>query len=422
MKIKKLLFYLFLSISYINAVESSLPVEVQAVSAIVMNADTGLILYEKDAYTASHPGSTTKIATALLAIKLSEGRLKEKVTAQQQAIGSLPYAERERRGKSSPSYVLEHGNSHIGIKRGEILDIETLLYGLMIASGNDAANVLAQHLSGDIPTFIHEMNIYMKSIGCKQTNFVNPHGLSRDDHLTTAYDLAMMAKEGLSIPLFKKIVSTVRYPRPATNMQKKTTMLQKNRLLRKSSDYYYSKCTGIKTGTVQKAGYCLVASAQQGDRNLIVVLLNCKSTAARFKEAKRVFEIAFAEPKLTREVLRKGKQNWVFDLKDAEKRLETYLEEPYTVEYYPSEEPIFKAHIERFPLILPIEQGTVVGEVRVFSEDGSIEKTVELKANNRVDLKLGAKLIRLWNGGGKTIAAILAALFAGFAILNWRRH
>ncbi|SCA63470.1 D-alanyl-D-alanine carboxypeptidase DacF [Chlamydiales bacterium SCGC AG-110-M15] len=415
--------YILLCLFYpsLGLYASSLHVNIRADAAIVMNAETGVILYEKDAYEQFYPASTTKIATALLAIKLSEGRLKEKVVAKQEAIGSLSEAERKRREKSIPAYTLEHGNSHIGIKRGEKLDIETLLYGLMIASGNDAANVLAQHLSGNINEFIKELNRYLKTIGCLQTNYINPHGLHGNDHKSTAYDLAMMAREGMKSPLFRKIVSTQRYPRPKTNKQEPSILVQTNRLIKKSSKYYYPKCTGIKTGYTRKAGYCLVASAIQGDRNLIAVVLKCDSQAIRFQDAKKLFEAAFSEPKLTREILKKGKQRWVFNLEGASSKLRTYLDDAFSIQYYPSEEPNVKAHIERFPIELPIEKGTIIGQVKVLSEDGVIEKTLPLRALNAVDLKFWQKLIKGWNNFGEQGAIGLAVLFAGLAVVTWRK-
>src|SRR3984957_869054 len=225
-----------------------LQLSVSTEEAILMNAKTGKVLFEKNGYKQAYPASTTKIATALLTLHRCRDHLDILITAERESLASISPQAKRQSDYRSPSHWIETDSTHIGIKQGEELSLNDLLHGMLIASGNDAANVIAQRLGGTIPKFMEDVNDYLKKIGCKNTHFNNPHGLHHPAHMTTAYDLAVMAREGLKDPIFKQIVSTVRYTSAQTNLEFERTFTQTNQLLKKGP-FFYQKAIGVKTGT-----------------------------------------------------------------------------------------------------------------------------------------------------------------------------
>jgi D-alanyl-D-alanine carboxypeptidase (penicillin-binding protein 5/6) len=160
-------------IGFLQKGESAcLQCELSAPSAVLMNAETGKVLFAKNADVPCYPASTTKMATALYALHQKKDCLQQKIVASKEALMTVSPSVRKR---SHPSYRLEFGGTHIGIKAGEELDYQTLLYGLMLSSGNDAANVIAEFISGSIPQFMQELNLFLQEIGCKNSRFQNPH-------------------------------------------------------------------------------------------------------------------------------------------------------------------------------------------------------------------------------------------------------
>jgi D-alanyl-D-alanine carboxypeptidase (penicillin-binding protein 5/6) len=242
---------------------------ISAESAILIDASTGDILYEKNGNKLMYPASTTKIMTAILT--LENTNLKDKVIIDEET----PFTEGSR------IYVIED----------EEFTVEQLLYALLVASANDAAVALAKHISGSIEEFAKLMNKRAKELGAKNTHFTNPNGLPDDEHVTTAYDLAMIAKYAMTIPKFREIIKTVRYQIPPTNKQTETRYLKNtNRLLwgvgRSNKILYdgewinikYDIVDGIKTGYTSEAQQCLVSTAQKNGRRLISVVLKAIRT------------------------------------------------------------------------------------------------------------------------------------------------
>ncbi|MDH5159990.1 D-alanyl-D-alanine carboxypeptidase family protein [Heyndrickxia oleronia] len=212
---------------------------VSAASAILMDQDSGRILYEKNAKDVRKIASITKIMTAILAIE--SGKLKEDV-------------------KISDTAVRTEGSS-IYLKPGDIVNLEDLVYGLMLRSGNDAANAIAEHVGGSIDGFVFLMNQKAEEIGMQNTHFANPNGLdNKDNHFSTAYDMALLTKYAMQNKTYKKISGTKSYKGWAN----------KNRLLTEK----YKYCTGGKTGFTKKAKRTLVTTATKEHQNLIAVTLN----------------------------------------------------------------------------------------------------------------------------------------------------
>lgn len=254
------------SITPINTTENVNDLSIYSSNCILMEASTGRILYAKDAQEIVFPASTTKIMTAILTLENCE--LTDIATVSHDAIFSVP-----------ASY------SHASLKEGEELTIEQLLNVLLIPSANDAANVLAEHISGSVDDFAVLMNEKAKEIGCLNTHFVNPNGVHNEEHTTTAYDLALMGRYAMQNSTFRSIVKKSRYSLPATNKYDKTDRIfnTTNDLLRENNstakdNYYYEYATGIKTGYTTDAGSCIVASAKKDNMEVIAVVLGGSTT------------------------------------------------------------------------------------------------------------------------------------------------
>lgn len=368
-------------------------------SAIVTNAETGAILFEHNAYVQRYPASTTKVATALYALKLKGDDLDIPITAEKDSVASLSQEAKRKSNYSQPSYWLEPDGMHIGIKNGEILSLRDLLKGMMITSGNDAANVIAQALGPTIPAFMDQLNAYLQELGCKQTVFCNPHGLHDPKHQSTAYDLALITREALKNPIFRDIVAQTRFMRPKTNKQAATTLLQTNRLIRPGK-FYYSKAIGVKTGSHAKAKKTFIGAAESDGRTLIVVLLGYQDRDAIFQDAIHLFDAAFNQPKIQRVYLKEGPQTFTQNIPKATQPLQTYLSEPLSLDYYPAEDPKVKCLLYWDPVTLPISKGKKVGELKLVDAQGEVLKNASLLAADNVRLawpyRWWAHLPSLW--------------------------
>ncbi len=238
-------------------------VTTSASAAVVIDMETGRVLLSYHENEPLPMASTTKVMTALLA--LENGNLDDVVTVSQNAYG-VP-------------------GTSIYLSLGEHIRLRDLLYGLLLASGNDAAVAIAEHIGGDVETFCRMMNQRAQELGCQDTVFVNPNGLPADGHHTTALDLALIAREAMSHELFREIVSTQRATIPWEGRSYDRVLNNKNRLL---SDY--EGATGIKTGYTRAAGRCLVFGAQRDGLEVVGVTLHC---ADWFDESARLMDLAF---------------------------------------------------------------------------------------------------------------------------------
>lgn len=222
---------------------------VSAYSAVLISADDGSVLYEHNAHEPLAMASTTKIMTALLALE-----------------------EAERAGDPvidiTEEMVRVEGSS-MGLQAGNRLTMTNLVSGMLLASGNDAANAAALYLAGSQEAFAEQMNARAAEIGMDSTHFVTPSGLDDEEHYSTAYDMALLAQEALRCPEFARIAASstlqVEFAEPA----QKVSYSNHNKLLR-----MYEGCIGVKTGFTKKAGRCLVSAAQREGTTLIAVTLN----------------------------------------------------------------------------------------------------------------------------------------------------
>lgn len=241
---------------------------VSAASVILMDRETGRVLFERNAKERRSPASTTKIMTAILI--LEKGRLHEKVLVGEQAASA--------------------GGFRLGLKPGQVVSLKDLLAAILVGSANDAAVAAAAHIAGSERRFVDLMNTKAAQLGMKDTHFANPHGLDEDGHYSTAYDLALLARYALQNPSFAQLVS--RRKVQVTIRDGRTRRVVKRRVLKthnKLLDRFHG-ADGVKTGYTEAAGPSLVASARRGDRGLIAVLLN---DPRRFADAASLLEYGF---------------------------------------------------------------------------------------------------------------------------------
>jgi D-alanyl-D-alanine carboxypeptidase len=353
------------------------PGYISAISAILIDAQSGKILYEKNAHELRSPASVVKIATCAYALQQKGDMLDTLLSTPQECIGAVSESEKVKRNYSQPAHWLVHDASHMGLKKGEELTFKDLLYGMMVASADDASNVIAHFAGeGNINTFMDGMNQWIKSCGCSNTTFMNPHGLYHPKQRTTAYDMAFIAKEAMKNSFFRELIKTVKYTRPKTNKQESTQLVQTNQLLRKGK-WYYTHATGMKTGKIEHSGYGLVASAEKDNRSLISVVLGCKERADTFKESIQLFEAAFNEPKVEKTLFEQGPQKFEQEFLGVG-LVKTYLSTPLTVSYYASTEPTLTASLTWNDFAPPLLKGEPIAMITIHDQDQQLVATAPL--------------------------------------------
>jgi D-alanyl-D-alanine carboxypeptidase (penicillin-binding protein 5/6) len=365
--IKKALICLFLFSGNLFALP--LAIDTDAASAILMNADSGRILWEKNSHESHYPASITKIATVLYTLQVADEQLHELIEADSDVVATISADAKKRSGYTLPAWWLEPDGTHMGIKKGESLPLRDLLYGIMLISANDAANMVARYVGGTIPQFMTELNGFLRTIGMHNTTFQNPHGLHHPGHKTTAHDMALLAQEALRSSSFSAIVSSTRHMRPKTNKQEASPILQSNDLLRKGRKNYYTKAIGIKTGYTSLAQHTLVAAARDKSRTLIAVLLKNEERQKMFADAIKLFEAAFSQTPIERKLVAKGLQPYETEIQGADRKLKTYASEDFSIHYFPAEEPLFQCFLSWHKLTLPIKEGEEVATLQFFEGD-----------------------------------------------------
>lgn len=226
--------------------------EVSSEAAIVMDINTGVILYAKNIHEQLYPASTTKIMTCLLAAENSA--LSDTVTFSYEAVHSLP-----------------SGASNIGMDEGQSITMEEALYGIMVGSANEVANAVAEHVSGSIDDFVDLMNEKAAELGCTDTHFANTNGLHEDDHYTSVYDMALIASEFFSNELLSRISNTPRYHFVATDTQPDDFYISNTHAI-VTGEYTYSGLVGGKTGYTNEARRTLVTCAERDGMKLVCIV------------------------------------------------------------------------------------------------------------------------------------------------------
>lgn len=250
-----------------------------AQAAILIEADTGNVIFEKNADQRMYPASITKIMTCWLALNsLTPEQLEMKVQVSDNAVN------------------LASDESTAKFASGEEVRIIDLIYAAILVSGNDAATAIAEGLSGSVSAFVEIMNFAAASLGCQDTHFVNANGLHDENHYSTARDLAIIARVAMQNETFRKVVSTTSYVLPRDNIYRSRSLTTGIKfLLPVETKYYYEWATGMKTGTTSAAGKCFVASASRDGVNLIAVVLGAENDGDRYTDAKKLLEYGFTQ-------------------------------------------------------------------------------------------------------------------------------
>lgn len=248
---------------------------IEADGGIVMEAETGVILYGKNIRETYYPASITKLLTAQ--IVLDHCKLNETVEFSKNAV-----------------YNVEQGSKSLSMDTGDRMSVKDSLYGLLLHSANEVANALAEHTAGSVEDFAKLMNEKAKELGCKGSNFVNPSGLNDPDHYTTAYDMALIAQSALNYPEIVEIMGTRLYKIPPSQKAPEgQTISPGHKMLKKNESVYDADVFGGKTGYTSLAGNTLVTYAKKEDMTLIVVILNGHQT--HYSDTKKLLDFGFGQ-------------------------------------------------------------------------------------------------------------------------------
>ncbi len=248
---------------------------IQAEAGIVMDMDTGTVLYGKNVYDKEYPASITKIMTTLVALDV--GNLDDVITCGDEV------------------YDIEYNSSNLGIQPGEEITLRQALYGLMLESANDIGNAIAVHYAGSNSAYAQLMNEKAAALGCTNTHFTNPHGLHNEDHYTCAYDMALIGQAAYANDTFREIVSTRIYTIPETNItEEERSFANHHRMMHEENYYYRSYVTGGKTGYTSDAWNTLVTFGEQDSLRLVCVLLRENGADRACVETADLMEYGFA--------------------------------------------------------------------------------------------------------------------------------
>jgi len=352
-----------------------------AKAALLVDVNTDSIAYAKNEHQELYPASLTKIMTALLVLEAIEDG---KLTMEQELTAS-----------ASAFEGLASDGSNAGIKAGEILTVRNLLYCMLVVSANEACNILAEAVSGNVTAFVEAMNAKAAELGCKNTHFVNPNGLHDPQHYTSAWDMYLITKAAMEHKDFLTISDTAHIVIPATNLSKERDYWTTNHLLStwRVIGYRNSEAHGIKTGSTDAAGHCLVSSASRGSLHFVSVILGAERVEENgvgnirsFSETTRMFNYGFE----------------TFTYKTIIEEMEAIQEVPVSlseldhVTVYPSQDievlipkVLEPEHLERTvvlqePVEAPVTKGQKLGTLEL-SFAGTVYATVDLLAGFDVE-------------------------------------
>lgn len=359
-------------ISYLSTLNSTIiPPKLLSGVAVVYDADYDMVLFSKKADQKIHPASTTKLATFLYSLSLNREK-KEYLMVLPEVLKSMPKAQKISSNYSVVPYLLEPDAYTVGLHPNSFYTIEDLYHALFLVSANDAANVLAYHLGGySIEQFMIGLNRYLENIGCKDTTFVNPSGLEYPSHRTTAIDLVKMMAHGIKIPEFMQVASNTFYRMESHDVPDRD-LRNSNRLIREDSGLQYRHCIAGKTGYTEHAGYCFVAAAKNGERTIIVSVMQSPSAQERFIDAINLFNAAFNEKKITRVFYNAFDPCFFAKPQYSSKPLKLELKEELKIETFSSICSSLEPSIKIDAIRLPVKKGDPCGKVDIISSSGQV--------------------------------------------------
>jgi D-alanyl-D-alanine carboxypeptidase (penicillin-binding protein 5/6) len=390
-----------------NYADSSKVLNIDARGAILIDANTGVTIYEKNSHEKLYPASITKIMTAYLACKY--GKFDDTLTASHNAI-----------------YGIGQGSSIIGIKEGEQISFLDGLYGIMMESANEVCMMVAEHIDGTVEKFVERMNKQAQDWGCKDTHFNNPHGFHDVDHYTTPYDMSLIAFNAIKDENFSKIWGTVDHTIPANNKSPQRFLHNKDKMLKPTSDYYYQYAIGGKTGFHDDAKNTLVTCAEKDGVKLISVVMKANGYNQAYTDSKTLLDYGFS-------VYKDNKVYTAGTYTDKIPVYQTYLSEDYNVgelnvtvagdvsaklpSFVSANDVKTKAVIDygkdnnANKIFAPIKEGDKVGTMEFTYKDKTIA-TADITASNSVESKSDKQLaeMKLINNVKSVLHTILNAL------------
>ena len=354
--------------SLIFANTQEVKLEIASKAAILMDASTGKVLYEKNSHEKLPPASVTKVMTMLLICEaLEDGKIKEDDDVQ------------------VSENAASMGGSQIFLESGEIQKVDTLLKSIAVASANDACVAMAEHIGGSVEEFVVLMNNRAKELGMKDTNFVNTNGLPVDNHYTSAYDIALMSKELLSHEKISKYLTTWMDEVVVGKKQAKIGISNTNKLIK-----HYQGATGVKTGFTQQAKFCLSSSAMRNNTHLIAVILCGETSQIRFKDATSLLNYGFANYESVKICGANDKVATVKFEKGEKEKVDLVAKDDLSVLIKKGDKKDFEKKVEiKQDLKLPIKKNTELGIIKVYSGK---ELVGETKIINNEDINKASYL------------------------------
>jgi len=332
--------------------------ETEATSAILVDAASGKVLYEKDSHLRLPPASVTKLMTLLVAadaIQNGRAKLTDKVVASDNAC--------------------KLGGSQIYLEPGETFSLEEMLIAIAVGSANDACVAVAEHISGTHEAFVEEMNQKAQELGLKDTHFVNSYGLPAEGHYTSAYDLAVMARKALEYPLIMKLTSMKEYDL----REGKFKLWNTNKLL-----WWYQGTDGFKTGWTNEAKYCLASTVQRDGLRLICVVMGVPQPRGHFAESMKIYNYGFAKYAYKQFAPANSKQGVIRVRKGVERELVAVTEKPLGVTMEKGKDKNFWIETKLSPEVTaPIAAGQKLGEILLYRGD-ELQSAVKLIAQRPV--------------------------------------
>ncbi len=353
---KKILIIILAFSCVIPIVKAEDSLNLSSESAILMDAESSKILYEKNIDEKLPMASMTKIMSMLLIMENIEN-------------GSLKYEDKVLISENASGM----GGSQVFLQAGEEYTVDDLLKCIAVSSANDAVVAMAEKISGSVDTFVTLMNEKAKSLGLENTNFANPHGLDNENHYSTAYDMAIMAKELLKHEDILKYTSIYEdYLTKPDGSQ--VWLVNTNRLVR-----FYDGVDGLKTGYTTEAGYCLTATAKKNDLRLISVVMKSPSAEERSSDTSTLLTYGFNSFK-SNVIYSKDKSLGKVKIEKGKlKEVDVYLKEDATEILSVTEKPSdYTFNIKIDKIIAPVKAGTIVGTTEIIDNEGNIIKEADI--------------------------------------------
>ena len=351
---KKIIFLILISLIPILSIKA-LDLTQYSASAILIEPTTNKIIYELNIHERRAPASMTKLMTLLLTMEaLDEGRihLNDAVTISKNASGM--------------------GGSQVFLEENSSIKLEELIKSVALASGNDAAVAIAEYIGGSLEEFINMMNEKVKKLGLKNTNFVNVHGLDAENHYSSAYDMAMIAKELLK---HQQILNYTSLYEDYLNKPDGTKfwLVNTNKLVR-----FYEGVDGLKTGYTKPAGYCLTSTAKRNNIRFITVVMGADTSEHRSADTTSLLNYAFNTYKLNT-IIKKNKEVGTIEILKGQKNKTSLITlEDATDLLKQNEKKEYHYKIETNKVIAPVKKGDKVGKLTIIDNNNQVVKTISL--------------------------------------------